>query len=398
MANHKLNKTFLDRMPLPPKKADGKAGQALYWDTQLPRFGVRVGSGGTKTFLVEKRVNGRTKRMTIGRYGELTVEQARKEAMKLLGEVAKGNDPIAQRKAKAAKGVTLEQAFQAYLQSRKDLKKGTVNNYTKCINGCFADWKSKRLVDISKDMVQARHRELGSRAPQRANNAMRVLRAIFNHSMHAYEDAKGRPYITVNPVSRLSQAREWYPTVRRQTVLKVHDVKAWYDATGELENDAARDLLRLVLFTGLRKMEAATLRWSDIDLKAKTLTVPDTKNRTPHTLPLTDYLYELLETRANQAQCDWVFPSTLTDGHIKEPRGSISQVIEKSGVHFTLHDLRRTFITVAESLDISAYSLKRLANHRMANDITASYIITDVERLRSPMERITQFLLEQIRN
>lgn len=63
-----------------------------------------------------------------------------------------------------------------------------------------------------------------------------------------------------------------------------------------------------------------------------------------------------------------------------------------SGVVFTLHDLRRTFATVAEGLDIAGYTLKRLLNHTIHGDVTAGYIVTDVERLRGPMERISRFL------
>jgi len=61
-----------------------------------------------------------------------------------------------------------------------------------------------------------------------------------------------------------------------------------------------------------------------------------------------------------------------------------------------VHDLRRTFITVAESLDISAYAVKRLVNHKMSNDVTAGYIVNDVERLRKPMQSITDYFLVQI--
>ena len=61
-----------------------------------------------------------------------------------------------------------------------------------------------------------------------------------------------------------------------------------------------------------------------------------------------------------------------------------------------LHDLRRTFITIAESLDIPAYALKRLLNHKTANDVTAGYIITDVERLRRPMQQITDHILSLV--
>lgn len=81
-------------------------------------------------------------------------------------------------------------------------------------------------------------------------------------------------------------------------------------------------------------------------------------------------------------------------GHICEPRKYINTMTEATGIAFTLHDLRRTFITVAESLDIPAYALKRLLNHKMSNDVTAGYIITDAERLRIPMQRITDFMLK----
>ncbi len=69
-------------------------------------------------------------------------------------------------------------------------------------------------------------------------------------------------------------------------------------------------------------------------------------------------------------------------------------VIKETGIQFTVHDLRRTFITIAESLDIPAYALKRLMNHKMNNDITAGYIIVDVERLRKPMQIITDYTLK----
>ena len=72
----------------------------------------------------------------------------------------------------------------------------------------------------------------------------------------------------------------------------------------------------------------------------------------------------------------------------------MAHVINATGIHFTVHDLRRTFITIAESLDIPAYALKRLMNHKMSNDVTAGYIVADVERLRKPMQLITDYILK----
>ena len=84
----------------------------------------------------------------------------------------------------------------------------------------------------------------------------------------------------------------------------------------------------------------------------------------------------------------WVFPSTGKKGHIVETKKFTERVAERSGVEFTLHDLRRTFITIAESLDIPHYALKRLLNHRLSGDVTAGYIVSDMERLRGPVSLV----------
>ena len=86
----KLTKTFIDRLPIPKKKPDGKPTQVIYRDESLIGFGLLVGSGGTKSFFVERRMASRIKRTTIGRYGLLTPTQARLKAQELLGEMASG--------------------------------------------------------------------------------------------------------------------------------------------------------------------------------------------------------------------------------------------------------------------------------------------------------------------
>ncbi|RLA50876.1 MAG: integrase [Gammaproteobacteria bacterium] len=391
----RLNKTFIDKVEA-PHAAPGKQAQAFYRDSALPGFGLRVTNTGVKSFIVEKRIKGKVKRITIGRYGPLTPEKARIKAIEVLGDITVGRDPIAEKKAQHARGVTLGEAFDSYLAARHDLKPGTIKNYRKCIDGALADWKTKPLTELDKTMVQQRHAKIGKTAPARANNVMRVLRAIFNHAMEQYEDDQGQPIIQVNPTKRISHTRSWYRIERRTSVLKPHQLKAWFEATVQLQQTTTRDYLQLLLFTGLRKTEAATLTWDNIDLQHRTLTVPDTKNREPHTLPLPEFLHELLQRRYEVRESDWVFPSPRNDGPLTEPRNAVKRVAELSGITFMMHDLRRTFITVAESLDISAYAMKRLVNHRMPNDVTAGYIISDVERLRIPMQDIASFLTKQI--
>ncbi|HKF93200.1 MAG TPA: tyrosine-type recombinase/integrase, partial [Gammaproteobacteria bacterium] len=190
---------------------------------------------------------------------------------------------------------------------------------------------------------------------------------------------------------------------RRRTVIKPHQLRPWFEAVLSLSHapngqyrpstdGAGRDYLLLLILTGLRNREAATLQWENVDLTGKTLTVYDTKNRQDHTLPLSDYLFAMLTTRHANRINAYVFPAASGNGHLRTSQTSIAKVRAASGVSFTPHDLRRTFATVADSLDIPGYAVKALLNHK-PSDVTAGYIVTDVERLRVPMQRITDYML-----
>jgi integrase len=386
----KLTKKIVDDAKLPVDK-----DQVFYRDDQLKGFALRVTSSGTKSFVVEKNIGNKVRRITLGKYGALTVEQARKEAQKIIGQIAMGIDPIAEKLTAKMGAVALYEVFEDYKKARKSLKRNTLYNYERVLLIAFASWGKKPLISITKDKVAKHHVKLGKEHGEAyANLAMRVLRALFNFASGQYEDGKGRSLITENPVRRLSQTRAWYRVERRQTLIKIHELAPWYAGVQQLKNETLRDYLLLLILTGLRRQEAATLRWDQIDLTAKTLTVLDTKNHESHTLPLSNYLYELLLSRNQKKINEYVFPGTGAGGYIIEPRKQMVHVTKASGIHFTVHDLRRSFITIAEGLDISAYALKRLMNHKMNGDITAGYIVTDVERLRKPMQQITDYILK----
>lgn len=392
----KLTKSFVDSVPLT------STGQTFYRDCDLKGFALRVGSTG-KVYVAEGKIRRKVVRVTIGKHGVFTAEQARLEARELLLMMAKGINPNDKEKENQARSVTLEQALQDFLTARKSLKPTTAYDYKRTINCYLPDWKNRPLLEITKDMVAKRHSLIGQRSKAQANLVMRYLRAIFNFAAAQYEDSKGESLIPNNPVKRLSQTRAWYPIERRQTVIKAHALASWYAAVMNIKNDShgrnretIRDYLLLVLFTGLRKEEAARLTWDNVDFLAQTLTVPDTKNRRDHTLPLSDFLLDLLKRRKPKAVNEYVFPNLTGTGSINDQRKQMDHVTNESGVKFTIHDLRRTFITIAESLDISAYALKRLLNHKMSGDVTAGYIIMDPERLRIPMQKITDHLLKRM--
>ncbi len=116
----KLTKTIVDKLEANPGKP-----QSFFRDDSLKGFALRITASGVKSFIVETRINGKVKRVTLGKYGALTVEEARKQAKGLLGSVARGEDPIAEKKAKKVEALSLRDVFKDYLKTRKDLKSKT---------------------------------------------------------------------------------------------------------------------------------------------------------------------------------------------------------------------------------------------------------------------------------
>lgn len=397
-----LTKTLLEKLPTP------KSGQAFYrhgselpeeagggiLDARVPGFAVRVTAAGSKAFVLERRVKGKTMRKKVCRVGELPLEQAFKRAEALVGEIAAGKDLRAEKKRAEAAGLTLEKAFQGYRDTR-DLRPLTVRDVNTVLKD-LADWKDRPLRDLTPDAVQKKHRQLSERSPARANLTMRYLRAAWNHALEATAEPDGTHVLPPNPVRRLSALKAWNRVDRRKTVIKRAELRAWFEAVNGLTNETARDFFQAVVLTGLRRGEAETLTWDQVDLDAGTLTVPAEKNkaRRDHVLPLGTYLRDILKARKKKAAGPLVF-SDPKGRPFTNARYALDAVEEASGVKFCIHDLRRTFATVAESLDISAYAVKRLLNHATAGDVTAGYLAEsfDTDRLRAPMQRIEDTLL-----
>jgi integrase len=363
------------------------SGQLFIRDDELKGFGLRV----TKrriSFVVECRVGGKFRRITLGQFGKITPDEARKKARQLLsGAVAiKATVP-------KIDVVTLNDVFQKVLVVRR-LRPNTVRNYTQITNRCLGDWLNLPITSLTRDMIQTRHKKLtcttkqGTSGEVQANMAMRILRTYLNFAANNFETADPQPIILVNPVRTLSQNRSWHREQRRRVIIPDQKLGEWYRAVMSLRQIYIRDYLLLLMLTGLRRNEAATLRWSDVDFETRTITVRAeiAKNKREHCLPLTDFLFLLLSHRKENSRTDtnYVFPGRR-GGPLVEPKLGVSRVIQKSGCDFVLHDLRRCLITQAAKLSISHHIIKKLVNHIGATDVTDGYIVTDIEHLREPM-------------
>ena len=375
-----------------------KNGRLTYHDEHTTGLQIRVSQSGSKIFSYYGKIAGKNKRINIGAFADgISVKHAQTMASQFKLMLQVGNDPHLAKKVAKNNSLTLLKCLESYLETRNTLSPATISKYRNEPNRHLKSWLNKPMKNISEDDIIKMHKAITKKSPSVANRIMRLVRALFNHSNLTCKDINGNRLFPDNPVKCLSLLRLWNNIESRTGYLKVHELEKWIQATEELARstrygEVQRDFLQLALFTGLRRNEALKLEWENIDFKNKTLLVPLTKNGKSHSLPLCTYTYALLKRRHKTKKSKYVFAACSGNGHLVEPQHAIVKVRELSGVHFTPHDLRRTFITIAESLDISHYSIKRLVNHSFGRDVTATYVIWNIERIREPIQRVSDFI------
>jgi integrase len=386
-----------------------KGSRASYSDIKVVGLTLRVTHTGVKSFIVRQRINGKRISDTLGHYPAMTITQARNAARLSLNALSVGINPNNEKLSKKIKSITLKQVMNDYVDSRKKtLKEKTIKDYWILFNGYLSDWQDKQLVDISRSMVGKKHGLIGEKTIYRANATMRLLRALFNYAIGEYEDTNGMPIIMHNPVQKISHNKSWFREKVRTNIIEPSDLKDWFTAVIELPSnksntthkntsDTVRDYLIMLLFTGLRPSEGINLEWSNIDFKNKLLSIADTKNHEDHTLPLSEYIIDLLLRRKLESQGKFVFPGYNPNKALVDTTRQVKKVIKESGVNFLLHDLRRTFATYADSLEIKHTTIKRLMNHKDNDVTTKHYIQPSIERLREPMQKISNYILEYIK-
>lgn len=401
----KLTKNLIESLPAEP---------AIYRDSDLIGFAVRVQKT-YKTYIVEKKVNGQAVRHTLGIVGQLTLPQARQKASETLALMGQGINPNEQKRNEQKshdqardlhrQHPTLSDAYTAFL-SERTLKPNTLKDYNKVMNKYLADWQNKKLAEISRKMIQDKHKALTQNSPAQANLAMRVFRAVYNFAVEHYLDDHENPILaSVSPTKTLTAKKAWNKIHRKKTYINEDKMPDWVKAVIEFESrgqslETNKDFLLTLILTGFRRAECESIAWSAIDLKYGFISSIDPKNGELHTLPMGDVLWAMMKKRRQQITGTWVFPSAKSQsGHIV----NISKVREKINtqchIKFTFHDLRRTFASIAENLDYGKYTIKRLLNHKDDDkDVTAGYIQVSDKKLRQAMNDIEIAVLGQWRD
>lgn len=396
-------------------KLEPSGKQYYVYDDGMPGLGVRINPTGRKVFVYQGYVENKQRRITLGQYDKITLKEAQDIAKGHAEKFAKGLDPVIEKQQAKGKAIALGVAADLYIKARtsknakKPLKQSTVNDIRICM-AALEDWQKRPVTSITRSMVQKRHLLLGEKSPARSNLTMRYLRAVLNYISELHADDNGRGLLPSNPVKILSATKQWFEVKSRDTFLKQHEIKPYIQAVLKLNDppereagtgkhypklkhgDLSRDAYLILLLTGLRRAEVLKLSWDNVDLDQKTLTIPDPKNREPHTLPLSDYLFELLENRRKISKGPLVLSGP--DGiALTKFRYAKQRVKDATGIELNPHDLRRSFATAAESLNISYMAVKSLLNHKSGGDITRQYVKITADRLREPMQQITDYFM-----
>jgi len=393
----KLTKSMVENSILPEK------GQAFLWDSEVRGFGVRL-TPSSRTYIVQGRVGGVERRVSLGRHGVLTVQQARNKALTVLSSMGNGVDPVAEKKRSEAYALTLNKLSGEYIKARHDLKTSSIADIKKHLQKSFASWADKPAVEITRDKVATRFRELSERSHAQANQAFRILRALLNYARAAYRPGD-EPMIIENPVKIISDAKLWNRIPARAGRIPNDKVGVGWNALQDLRNapditvigETLVDIISFLLLTGARWSEAATLTWGQVDLENAWWHLPDPKNRTPITFPLSGVAVEILSARKPKKAVGYVFPARSGDGHVTQAAGPLEKLSAAVGVRVSPHDLRRTFRAVAGECGVEFWKTKLLMGHKIGGDVTITHYTetSDLRYLAPEINRIAAWITRQ---
>jgi len=344
----KLTETFAKKLP------HAKAGTDKYWDAEIKGLVLFVGKR-SKTWYFQKDVGGQTKRILLGRFPTISALAARQTALGFALEMGRGAGKVAQIGAP-----TLEAAMETYL-ARPKLRSDTHKSGTRQqIELHLKDWMRLPLDEISKAMVVRRHQEM-AKTPSAANHVLRSFRAIYNHARRTC-DLGECPAIAI----------EWFEDKPDGRI--INDLKDWRVTIDGLDNPIHRVFYELLLFTGLRKTEALTLQWQQI--QEDRIHLPMTKNGRSFDLPIFQLHHEILAPLRPLGR-KWVFPS---------PKSVVGHITKPERLKYNPHMHRRTFATVAMEAGVLEEVVGRLLNHTPLSITGRRYVRPSLDALRPAMQ------------
>ena len=379
MNKQKLTKTGVDKIALPD------SGTAVFWDSELTGFGLRVSAGGTKTYFYQGRINGRAKKVTIGRHGPITAEAARKEAKRMQASMELGKDPKPP-KAKPEKraGAALGDLLTAYVDllemQGKQSARAVSNQIHKDVEAAFPKLWAKPAAEISLDDCMAIIGALKDADKPRAADKLRsYIRTAYSEAINARGDvnmpASMRALnITTNPARDMRKVKG--ASNAKDRALSLAEFRAYWRRLNDLPEPARSLGMIHVLTGGQRQKQMARATLHDIDRDGPSLILMDYKGRRQeprrHVVPLLPDALECIDRITGGGE--YVFScdggrKPVNIAYMGDLVAKIREQMEQAGEvekgHFTAGSIRATVETrlAAKPYRVSSDTLAHLLSH-----------------------------------
>jgi integrase len=361
----KLTKASIERLALPAGKSE-----AIIFDDDVPGFGLRLREGGSRTFIVQYALGGRQRRMTLGAAKVLDAAKARDTARNLLAKVRLGQDPAADRAEARARATdeslgTIVGRFLAWQERRVRARtfvdaKRYLERYWRPLHDLPLARISRATVALRLGKIAAEHGRVS------ADRARAALSAFFTWAI-------GEGLCDMNQV--VGTNKHFDGAKSRDRVLTDGELVAIYRVLPDSDYGA---IVGLLILTGQRREEIGALRWSELDLQERVITLPParTKNNRAHDVPLSKPAFTILKSCPVRAGRDLVFGEGPRNGEAREQgagfqgwsksKAALDVALHKQKVSigsWRLHDVRRTVATRMAELGVQPHVVEAVLNH-----------------------------------
>lgn len=349
----KINKRLIDAA-----EATGK--DAFVWDDELAGYGLKITPSGRKVFVLQYRIGRRSRRITLGTFGALTAEQARSHAQAALRQIARGDDPMAERDLKRAEKATGELLDQ-FLQEHADAKlKGRSSAEYRRLVETLVPSKLRRLLitEIGRLHVAQIHNGL-VKTPYQANRLLAVLRKFFNWcEKNGFRPDHSNPALHVEPFKERKRERFLSPA----EIAHLGTVLAEIERGGG-QSPFAIAAIRLLILTGARLSEILTLQWDWIDFDNSCVRLPDSKTGAK-TIYLSPQAMQVLASLPRYEDNPHVICGLKKGSCLVNLQKPWRGIRKRAGLdNVRIHDLRHSFASIAVASGMSLPMIGKLLGH-----------------------------------
>ena len=366
----KLSKRTIDRLSV-------ERASAVFWDSELPGFGIRVHATGRKLFVAQARTpGGLPKRATVGRYEDIDAEDARLKAAAMIDRIRRGRDPVPPPVPEEPTVADLAERFMT-AHVEVNCKPGTVKNYRSLLRLCILpELGDLRLTEVDRSHVSALHHGLRA-TPSRANQSAGMFSKMFELAV-AWGMTPARP----NPCRSIKRYKErsCERFLTEDEYARLGRVLFEAESEGPLMASAVA-AVRLLLLTGCRRNEILMLRWDDIDRTAGELRLADSKSG-PRRVPLTPAVERVLGRIPRAEDNPWVIAGEQPGERLRRLDPLWNRLRARAGLDgLRLHDCRHSYASRALAIGESLSAISRLLGHKtVMTTVRYAHLARDTER------------------